>query len=65
MKLKVALEFAETLLDDLDETVIIRQLEYHYPSGKTVIKVGEDDIDYFDDIVKSTTNTEGLIDNTL
>ena len=51
--------------DDLDETVTIRQLEYHYPSGKTVIKVGENDIDYFDDIVKSTTNTDGLVDNTL
>ena len=51
--------------DDLDEQAVIRQIEIYYPNGSTVIKVGENDIDYFDDVVRNTANEEALLDNTL
>ncbi len=51
--------------DDLDEIMIVRQLEYHYPSGKTMIKVGENDIDYYDDVVNTSRMSDGLLDTTL
>lgn len=51
--------------DDLDEDVIVTQMESYYPSGKTIIKVGENDIDYYDDVVETQKAEDGLIDNTL
>lgn len=56
---------------DLDATItgdgqlIIRQIETYYPNGSTVIKVGENDIDYFDDVLSTNKAGDGLIDNTL
>lgn len=56
---------------DLDATasgdgqLFVRQIETYYPNGSTVIKVGENDIDYFDDIVVGTRVEEGLTDTTL
>ena len=51
--------------DDLDSIEIVKQLELHYPSGKSIIKVGENDIDYFDDIVRTSRTEDGLIDTTI
>ncbi len=51
--------------DDLNEDAVVRQIETYYPNGSTVIKVGENDIDYFDDVVQTIRVEDGLIDNTL
>lgn len=53
------------LEDNLDVTEIVRQIEYNYPSGVTVINTGENVIDQYDDFVKSTSTQDGLIDTTL
>ena len=45
--------------------IIVRQLEFNYPSGVTLIKAGENDIDYFDDNVKNSRVQEGLTDSEL
>ena len=45
--------------------ITVRQLEFNYPSGVTLIKAGENDIDYFDDNVKNSRVQEGLTDSEL
>ena len=50
---------------DIDEVLIVRQVEWNYPSGKTLINVGENDIDSFDDSVREHRKTDGLLDTTL
>lgn len=60
-----AAELAAPLDFDLDETLVVRQIEMYYPNGSTIIKVGENDIDYFDDLVGTSETGSGLIDNTL
>lgn len=51
--------------NDLDEQAVIKQIESYYPNGSTIIKVGENDIDDFDDVVESTRVEDGLLDNTI
>ena len=51
---------------DLNDTSIkVKQIEIYYPNGSTVVKVGENDIDYFDDAVEISITESGLIDSTL
>lgn len=50
---------------DIDEVLIVRQVEWNYPSGKTLINVGENDIDSFDDSVREHRKTDGLLDTTI
>ena len=50
---------------DLDEDFIVTQVEWSYPSGVTIINVGENDIDFYDDIVKVSKSTDNLIDTNL
>ena len=50
---------------NLNSTFIVKQIEHHFPSGKTIIKVGENDIDFFDDQVNVSKTQAGLYDNTL
>ena len=50
---------------DINEVLIVKQLEWNYPSGKTLINVGENDIDSFDDSVREHRKTDGLLDTTL
>lgn len=50
---------------NLDESLIVKQVEWNYPSGKTIINVGENDIDFFDDSVREHRKTDGLLDTTL
>ena len=45
--------------------ILVRQLEFNYPSGVTLVKAGENDIDYFDDNVKNSRVQEGLTDSEL
>ena len=47
---------------DLNTTLIVRQVEWNYPSGKTVINLGENDIDYYDSSIIETKRTEELVD---
>ena len=47
---------------DLSETLTVRQIEWNYPSGKTVINLGENDIDYYDSSIIETKRTEELVD---
>ncbi len=49
----------------IDEYVIVRQVEHIFPQGKTIINVGENDIDYFDDEVDVTRTQSGLVDTTI
>jgi len=60
-----AAELSAPLDFDVDETLVVRQIEIYYPDGSTVIKVGENDIDYFDEVVETNAVGSGLIDNTL
>jgi hypothetical protein len=48
--------------NDLSETLTVRQIEWNYPSGKTVINLGENDIDYYDSSIIETKRTEELVD---
>lgn len=50
---------------DIDDDFVVTQMEYHYPSGKTIVRVGENDIDFFDDRVETGRISDGLIDTTL
>ncbi len=50
---------------DLDEDFIVTQVEWSYPSGVTIINVGENDIDFYDDILKVSKSTDNLIDTNL
>ena len=47
---------------DLNTTLIVRQVEWNYPSGKTVINLGENDIDFYDSSIVETKRTEELVD---
>lgn len=64
-----AAELSGGLDFDLDATgagqLFVRQIETYYPNGSTVIKVGENDIDYFDDVVVGSKVESGLTDTTL
>jgi len=52
--------------DDIFEQVeVVKQIELHYPSGRTIIKVGNNDIDLFDNVSTTTQISDGLLDNTL
>jgi len=51
--------------EDLSSTLGVKQIEIYYPNGSTVIKVGENDIDYFDDIITETKISDGLTDTTI
>ncbi len=50
---------------DINEVLKVRQIEWNYPSGKTIINVGENDVDFFDTTVQETRTTEELVDTTL
>ena len=50
---------------DINEVLTVRQIEWNYPSGKTIINVGENDVDLFDTSVKEVRTTEELVDTTL
>jgi len=61
----VALDI-DTVNRNLDETgVIVKQIESHYPSGRTIIRVGENNIDYYDLEVTRTQVQIGLVDTTI
>ena len=47
---------------DLNTTLLVRQVEWNYPSGKTVINLGENDIDFYDSSIVETKRTEELVD---
>jgi len=51
--------------NDLNEDVIVTQIASYYPSGRTIIKVGENDVDYYDDVIQTQKAEDGLVDNTL
>ena len=48
--------------NDLDENFIVQQVEWNYPSGVTTINVGENDIDFYDDLVKVSKANDNLTD---
>jgi hypothetical protein len=50
---------------DINEVLKVRQIEWNYLSGKTIINVGENDVDFFDTTVQETRTTEELVDTTL
>ena len=47
---------------DLNITLIVKQVEWNYPSGETIINVGENDIDFYDSAIVETKRTEELVD---
>ena len=50
--------------DTIDEDTVVRQIMLYYPSGKTIINCGENDIDLYNDIVEIDKASDSLIDVT-
>jgi hypothetical protein len=50
---------------DLDLDVIVSQIEWNYPSGLTVINIGEIDLDFYEDMISLTKSSDSFVDTTL
>ena len=50
---------------DLDVDVIVSQIEWNYPSGLTVINIGEIDLDFYEDMISLTKSSDSFVDTTL
>ena len=50
---------------DLDVNVIVSQIEWNYPSGLTVINIGEIDLDFYEDMISLSESTDSFVDTTL
>ena len=50
---------------DLDVNVIVSQIEWNYPSGLTVINIGEIDLDFYEDMISLNKSTDSFVDTTL
>jgi hypothetical protein len=50
---------------DLDVDVIVSQIEWNYPSGLTVINIGEIDLDFYEDMISLNKSTDSFVDTTL
>ena len=50
---------------DLDVNAIVSQIEWNYPSGLTVINIGEIDLDFYEDMISLNKSTDSFVDTTL
>jgi len=48
-----------------DGREIITHIEYNYPEGITVVHMGENIIDQYDEFIKTSSTQDGLVDTTL
>ena len=51
--------------NDLNSNLTVSQVEWNYPSGLTVINVGEYSIDFYEDMLSLSKSTDDLIDTNL